>query len=222
MPMAAITGMGMGTDRRVRDYEELDDEDAGPRGLKAEARRAAALGFGTSFWGFLALAVAAGIACYAILGAEAFADAVRADLARLAEIVPRIAVALGLAGLIWVLLPRDRITQLVGKESGIRGLLIAIAAGMVTPGGPSAAFPLLAVLATSGADRGAMVAYITSWALLGMQRILIWDVPFMGAEFSAIRFAVSVPLIIFAGLIARRLPLELRVPGAAPAERPSS
>jgi uncharacterized membrane protein YraQ (UPF0718 family) len=147
---------------------------------------------------------------------------VRDNLEALVLIVPRIAVALGLAGLIWVLLPRDRITSLVGKESGIRGLLIAVAAGMVTPGGPSAAFPLLAVLAASGADRGAMVAYITSWSILGMQRILVWDVPFMGAEFSAIRFAVSVPLIIFAGLIARRLPLELRVPGAAPAERPSS
>lgn len=220
--MATIRGMGMSTEGRPRDYEQLDTEEDAPRGLKARARRAVALGFGPSFWGFAALALASGIACYAILGAEAFAGAVRDDLGRLAATIPRIAVALGIAGLIWVMLPRDRITGLVGSESGVRGLLIAVAAGMVTPGGPSAAFPLLAVLAGSGADRGAMVAYITSWALLGMQRILVWDVPFMGAELSAIRFSVSLPLIIAAGLLARRLPVTLRVADAPSAGRPSS
>jgi len=82
---------------------------------------------------------------------------------------------------------------------------------MVTPGGPSAAYSLLAVLAVSGADRGPLVTYITAWALLGMQRILIWDVPFMGPEFAILRFVVCLPLPIVAGLIARQLPLTLRV-----------
>ncbi len=195
---AAITGMAMNTERQGRDYEELDELER--RGLKAGFKRAIELGFGKSFWGFAALALVSGIACYVVLGPEAFAEAMRDDLGRLGSTVPRIAVALGIAGLIWVMLPRERITSLVGTESGFRGLLIAIAAGMVTPGGPSAAFPLLSVLAASGADRGAMVAYITSWSLLGMQRILVWDVPFMGAEFSVIRFSISLPLIIIAGL----------------------
>jgi len=217
-----ITGTGMSTEGRPRDYEELDAGDEAPPGLRARTRRIAELGFGRSFWGFAALALVSGIACFAILGADAFASAVRDNLEALVLIVPRIAVALGLAGLIWVLLPRDRITSLVGKESGIRGLLIAVAAGMVTPGGPSAAFPLLAVLAGSGADRGAMVAYITSWSILGLQRILVWDVPFMGAEFSAIRVAISLPLVVLAGLIARWLPVDLRLAGAASVGRRSS
>jgi hypothetical protein len=206
--------MGMSTERPAHDYDVLDSEEDAPRGLRAHARRAAALGFGKSFWGFAALAVVSGIACFAILGPETFAEAMREDFGRLGSTVPRIGVALGIAGLIWVMLPRERITRLVGTESGIRGLLIAIAAGMVTPGGPSAAFPLLAVLAGSGADRGAMVAYITSWSVLGLQRILVWDVPFMGAQFSLIRFAISLPLILAAGLLARRLPFEFRAAGA--------
>jgi uncharacterized membrane protein YraQ (UPF0718 family) len=209
----------MSTEPPVHDYERLDAEEDQPRGLRARARRAIALGFGKSFWGFAALALVSGIVCYFTLGADAFTSAVRDDLAALAVTVPRIVVALGIAGLIWVLLPRDRLTRLVGKESGLRGIVIALVAGMVTPGGPSSAFPLLAMLAGSGADRGALVAYITSFLVLGLQRILVWDVPFMGAEFSATRFAISLPLVILAGLLARRLPLELRLVGVPSAQR---
>ena len=98
-------------------------------------------------------------------------------------------------------------------------------AGALTPGGPSSAYPLLAVLGASGADRGAMVAYITSWAILGMQRVLIWDVPFLGAEFAILRTLVSLPLPILAGLIARNIPLTLTlrpITGASDAANSSS
>jgi len=125
--------------------------------------------------------------------------------------MPRMVIALSIAAIIWFLLPRDRISSLVGHESGMAGLIIATFAGTVTPGGPSSAYALLAVLAASGADRGAMIAYITAWATLGLQRILVWDIPFMGTEFAFLRLLVSLPLPIVAGLIARRLPLTLRI-----------
>jgi hypothetical protein len=81
---------------------------------------------------------------------------------------------------------------------------------------------LLAVLGGAGADRGAMVTYITSWSMLGLQRILVWDVPFMGAEFSATRFVVCLSLPVIAGLLARRLPLEVRIVGADAAGKAQS
>lgn len=171
--------------------------------------------FGVGFWGFAAFAVLSGAACYVFLGAEAFGVAVEEDLDLLLRTVPRIVAALGVAGLVWVMLPRDRLTRLIGGGSGLRGLVIATVAGIVTPGGPSSAFSLLAVLGGAGADRGVLVAYIASWSMLGIQRILVWDVPFMGAEFSLTRFLVSAPLPILAGLIARWLPLRMRLVGAA-------
>jgi uncharacterized membrane protein YraQ (UPF0718 family) len=167
--------------------------------------------FGRSFWAFLAAAVVLGVICWALLGADVVRVAFREDIEILIGLVPRVLVALSIAALIWVLLPRDKMAGLVGKDSGIRGLVIATMAGTVTPGGPSSAYSLLAVLAVSGADRGALIAYITAWATLGMQRILIWDVPFMGEEFALLRFMVSLPLPVLAGMIARRLPMELRV-----------
>ena len=169
------------------------------------------LGFGKSFWGFAALAVVSGLACFVVAGPDAFAEVVEDNLYMLASMVPRIVAAMGVAGFIWVMLPRDRLTRLVGQESGWRGLVIATAAGIVTPGGPAAAFSLLAVLGGAGADRGALIAYITSWAMLGLQRVLVWDVPFMGAEFSLTRLLICLPLPIVAGLIARALPLNLQL-----------
>ncbi|MEX0603548.1 MAG: hypothetical protein WD623_07605 [Marinobacter sp.] len=166
-------------------------------------------GFGKSFWWFLAFAIVMGIVCHQLLGPEEFQAALREDLELVTGMLPRVIAALTVAGMVWVLLPRDQFSRLIGKESGFRGLVIATAAGVVTPGGPASAYPLLAVMGGAGADRGALVAYITSWAILGMQRILVWDLPFMGAEFSLMRFLICLPLPILAGLIARWLPLSL-------------
>lgn len=176
-------------------------------------------GFGRGFVGFLAFAVVTGTACYLVIGEAAFLDALGSDIGLIVRTAPRIVAALAAAGFLWVLLPRERMTALIGTESGVLGLLIASAAGMITPGGPTSAFALLAVLAASGADRGGLVAYITAWAILGLQRALVWDVPFMGAEFALARFLIGLPLPIIAGLIARRLPLTLNVATTESAER---
>ena len=170
--------------------------------------------FGKSFWGFAGAAAAFGVLCWRIKGSEEVWAALAEDLGLLVDLIPRVVVALSIAALIWVMMPREKMSALVGSESGMRGLIIATIAGTVTPGGPSSAYALLAAIAVTGADRGALVAYITAWATLGLQRILIWDVPFMGAEFSMLRFAICIPLPITAGLIARRLPFTLQIKGA--------
>lgn len=168
-------------------------------------------GFGPSFWWFLVFTVVMGVVCFQVLGPQAFQSAITEDIRLLASMLPRVVAALTVAGMVWVLLPRDRFSRLIGGQSGLRGLVIATIAGIITPGGPASAFPFLAVMGSAGADRGALVAYITSWAVLGVQRILVWDLPLMGAEFSITRFLVSLPLPIVAGIIARHLPISLRL-----------
>ncbi|PHR56599.1 MAG: hypothetical protein COA47_12835 [Robiginitomaculum sp.] len=161
--------------------------------------------FGKGFVAFMAFAFAMGLLCFVISGEARFVETLISDWHLIRKMVVRILVALSIAALIWVMMPRDKISALVGNNSGLRGILIALVAGCLTPGGPSSAYALLAVLASGGADVGALIAYITSWSILGMQRILIWDVPFMGFEFSSFRFLISLPLPIVAGLIARTL-----------------
>jgi len=165
--------------------------------------------FGLSFWFFAGFAAITGTLCYFILGPETFHHAVSEDVRQLVSILPRVIAALTLAGFLWILMPRDKFSKLVGRYRGMSGLILAEIAGIITPGGPSAAFPFLAIIGRAGADRGILVCYITSWALLGIQRVVVWDLPFMGADVTTTRFLVSLPLPILAGLIAQRLPFTL-------------
>lgn len=164
--------------------------------------------FGPAFFLFAGAAIVSGIACYALLGPEAFEHALGRDGDMLLSLLPRILAAVSVAGLVQAIVPRERLGALLGRESGLRGLVIAALAGMVTPGGPFASFTFMVMLRDSGIDRGAMVAYTTGWALLGIQRILVWDIPMMGPDFTILRFAVSAPLPILAGLLARRIPID--------------
>jgi uncharacterized membrane protein YraQ (UPF0718 family) len=100
----------------------------------------------------------------------------------------------------------------MGAESGTRGLLVATLCGMAMPGGPMAAFPLVLVLAQAGADRGALIAFVTAWALNGFQRVLVWEVPLLGADFALLRFLCGLPLGVLAGLLARRVPIAWEPP----------
>jgi uncharacterized membrane protein YraQ (UPF0718 family) len=174
--------------------------------------------FGQSFWFFVAFAAGMAGICYLVLGPDAFAAAVARDRELLADLVPRVAAAQIVAGMIWVLLPRNKMSEFLRRNQGRRGLIIATAAGAITPGGPSSAFPFLLILAGSGADKGILVAYITSWALLGVQRIIVWDIPLMGIDFSLLRFLIGLPLPIIAGMLARRLPLTVAFEESAPPE----
>jgi uncharacterized membrane protein YraQ (UPF0718 family) len=140
-----------------------------------------------------------------VKGDAALDRALDHNIEYLAQTLPRVFLAVFVAGLVWVLMPRDLVSRHLGENSGARGLFIAAGAGAVTPGGPAAAFSLLAVLGGAGADRGAMVAYAIGWATLGIQRILVWELPFLGTDFTVTRFLIGLPMPIIAGLIARRL-----------------
>jgi len=164
--------------------------------------------FGPAFFLFAGIALASGTACYVLLGPAAFEFALGRDGLMLLSLLPRILAAVAVAGLVQAIVPRERFGALLGRESGVRGLAIAALAGMVTPGGPFASFTFMVMLRDSGIDRGVVVAYATGWALLGIQRILVWDIPMMGPDFTVLRFAVSAPLPILAGWLARRIPVD--------------
>ncbi len=185
-----------------------DDENRESEGLgNGESRF-----LGPSLYVFAAAAIIAGAFCYSLKGAEVFYRVLAEEGALLLVIFPRVIAALLMAGLIQVLVPQDLVSKWVGRDSGVRGIVIAAAAGVLTPGGPLTAFPVVVALFASGAHRGALVAYMTGWALLGIQRTLVWELPFLGTDFVLLRFAASAVLPILAGLIAMRVPITLTPP----------
>lgn len=125
----------------------------------------------------------------------------------LATVAPQLVLGFLMAGLATVLVPSETVARFVGGGSGVQGLAIATLAGAVTPGGPFLQFPLVAALLRAGASEGAVVAYLTAWSLLGMQRVLVWELPVMGPLFAGTRWIVS---LIIPVLIGAAVPYVLR------------
>jgi uncharacterized membrane protein YraQ (UPF0718 family) len=156
-------------------------------------------------------------------GPEGFTRAIGATLDIFLAVLPAMLAGLLLAGSLKQLIPSGALAKWMGSESGWWGLGVATVAGMATPGGPMAAFPLVLVLAQAGADRGALIAFIVAWGLNGFQRVLVWEVPLLGADFALLRFLCGLPLGLVAGWLARRVPIAWSPPDtAAPAVAPAA
>jgi len=120
-------------------------------------------------------------------------------VAMLAFVIPRMVVAIILAGLMQVLVPQDFVSRHFGQGGGVRALLLATLAGMVTPGGPMVTVPFMVALANSGAALSSLVAYMTAWSLFGLQRIIAWEAPLMGWRFVVARVVPSLAFPVIAG-----------------------
>lgn len=158
----------------------------------------------TLFFAALAATSAAGV--WALHGGGALLATLAGAGGLLLRIAPLILAALFIGGYVQALLPRDLVARWLGENSGAAGYLLAMAAGVLTPAGPFGAFPLVLALRRAGAPFDVCVVYLTAWATLGIHRVVIWELPFLGLDFVALRTAVSLPLPVVAGLLVRALP----------------
>ena len=145
-------------------------------------------------------------------GPEATAHAWGASVDLVIAILPSMLAGMLMAGSLRQLVPTGALAKWMGAESGWRGLVIASAVGMATPGGPMAAFPMVLVLSAAGADIGCVIAFIVSWGLNGFNRILVWEVPLLGPDFALLRFLSGLPMGFIAGFVARLIPIKWTPP----------
>jgi uncharacterized membrane protein YraQ (UPF0718 family) len=149
-------------------------------------------------------------------GPDAVAHAWDGSVDLIIGILPSMLAGMLMAGSLRQLVPTGALAKWMGKESGWKGLVIASAVGMGTPGGPMAAFPMVLVLSGAGADIGCVISFIVSWGLNGMNRILVWEVPLLGPDFALLRFLSGLPMGFIAGWISRRMPLRWAPPEGLP------
>ena len=154
------------------------------------------------------LALVSGLVCWRLKGVDAVVESFHTDLKTFLDLVPKMALAFLLAALVTALVSRATIAKWLGEKSGVKGVALATGVGAVTPGGPMMSFPLVASLAKAGAGRASLIAYLTSWETLGFQRILVWEIPLLGFEYTAMRFVASIPLPFIAALLSERLPKD--------------
>ena len=156
----------------------------------------------------VALAVCSATACWIFLGEATFWESLSNDFDLVLSVSPKLCVALLIAGLVQVLVPRDIVARYLGEKAGFSGVALATGIGGVTPGGPMTSFPMVNALHNAGTGRAALIAYLTSWSTLGFQRILVWELPLLGGEFALLRELASLPLPFIAAVISERLPKD--------------
>jgi uncharacterized membrane protein YraQ (UPF0718 family) len=153
-----------------------------------------------------ALAAISGILCWRIAGADAVLTSLEDDVFMFLALAPKMAIAFFVAALVTALVPRAFIAKWLGEKAGFKGVALATGVGAVTPGGPMISFPLVASLSKAGAARSTVIAYLISWETLGFQRIMIWEIPLLGVEYTLMRFIASIPLPFVAAMVADYLP----------------
>ncbi len=167
----------------------------------AERRRVRAFEWSTAI--IAAVSIIAGAIVYARDGTDKFIAILSNDLWLFSGMLPKMAAGCLIAAFVTRLLPREVVARVVGAESGLLGLFIAMMMGAVLPGGPLTIYPVAGAFLLLGADVGTAITFITAWNLLGYNRALIWELPFFGTEFVGWRILIALPLPILAGLLAR-------------------
>jgi uncharacterized membrane protein YraQ (UPF0718 family) len=118
--------------------------------------------------------------------------------------MPILILAFVIVGYVNTLEPQALVRSWIGPGTGLTGLAIGTAAGILLPGGPYVVFPLIGAMYLSGAGLGPTLAMITAWATLDLISVS-FELPFMGWRFSLLRLSLSLPVPLLVGLAAHLL-----------------
>jgi uncharacterized membrane protein YraQ (UPF0718 family) len=128
-------------------------------------------------------------------------ETVRGGGGEFLHLVPRMAIGVLGSGFIAAALPQDLVAAWLGSSSGALGIVLAIVAGAMTPGGPVVGFAIAAAALKGGAGAPQVIAYATAWALYAFPRLLTYELPILPARVVWLRVIASLPLpFIAAGL----------------------
>ena len=107
------------------------------------------------------------------------------------------------AGLAESLMPREWISSALGEDSGWKGLMLAAAAGAITPASPFVSMPLALGMLKAGAAPAAVITFLSAWSLLAIHRLFAWEVPILGASFAFTRWSLCLILPVLVGAASR-------------------
>ena len=105
-------------------------------------------------------------------------------------------------GLIQVLIPRSLISKWLGPTSGFKGILIGSYISIFVGGNPYMWYPVIASVYRAGAGVGPIMSLVTARAILSIQMLLVWQIPFFGVELPLSRYIVCLfipPIVGLAG-----------------------
>ena len=119
----------------------------------------------------------------------------------LRQMGPSMIPAFLIVGLLDALISPELISAWLGREAGLRAILIAIPAGIFVAGPPYAIFPIIGGLFRAGAGLGPCVAFVTAWSVANLS-LFPFEVHLMGPRFTVLRLFLTCLLPVLAGLVA--------------------
>lgn len=127
-------------------------------------------------------------------------------------VVPPVLILIGLFDA-WV--PKEAVARNLGRDSGLRGILLALLLGTGAAGPIYAAFPIGATLLDKGARIANLVIFLGAWATIKLP-MLMMESAFLGPRFALLRLALTLPGIMACGFLMEALlprrPSDLRSP----------
>lgn len=109
-----------------------------------------------------------------------------------------------LIGLFEVWVDKETIEKHLGEESGLLSYLWAIVLASTTVGGLYVAFPVAAALYRKGASPRIIFSYIGTAAICRIPMTL-FEASYVGVSFTAIRWGISIPLVIISSIIMEKI-----------------
>ena len=134
-------------------------------------------------------------------GPEIIMQALMAGGKMLIGVVPLLIAAFILAGMIQVLISKETVNKWLGKDSGLKGIMLGGIAGALIPGGPYIFYPVAASFLLSGAEIGTVVTFVVAKNLWSLSRLPM-EVALLGPKLTLIRYVVTFIFPIIVGVMA--------------------
>jgi uncharacterized membrane protein YraQ (UPF0718 family) len=101
-------------------------------------------------------------------------------------------------GLIQVWVSTEKLSKILGKQAGLKGLVIASTIPIFIGGSLFTIFPLMKTLKEKGASIAAIMAFVTAWS--GKAPLLPLEIEFLGLHFALMRIFLVMPLAVTIGI----------------------
>lgn len=112
-----------------------------------------------------------------------------------------------LIGLFEVWVDKETIEKHLGENSGFLAYIWVIILASTTVGGLYVAFPVAAALYKKGASPRIIFSYIGTAAICRIPMTL-FEASYVGVSFTAIRWAISIPLVIISSILMEKIIAE--------------
>ena len=117
------------------------------------------------------------------------------------KILPPIFILIGLLDA-WV--PRETMIKHMGKDSGVKGIAIALILGSFAAGPLYAAFPIAAILIKKGARLSYVLFFLGVWSTSKLPMVL-FEITSFGIQFTLLHISINLVIFLFGSLLIERL-----------------